>query len=69
MVPGEQSQLNCTKDFEFSNGSCVPVCQQWSPFDPLTVQITDIAVLITASFAVVAGVAVLVISCIRCSRM
>ena len=70
-----RTELNCAEDFipfNFSENSiltCTPECQRWSPFTPRVVQITDIVVIISSTFALVTGSAVLVLGCLRCKKM
>ena len=72
-VSKPQIWLNCSEDFQFVNdskgGRCVPICQQWSPYSPLLVRISDIFIIISAAFSLVAGLGVLVLGCIRYKRM
>ena len=63
-------RANCSEGFyRTANGSCVPECIVWSPFDKTTILVTDILALFTAVVAVVSGVAVLLVSCIRCQKL
>ena len=61
---------NCSEGFyRTTDGTCVPECIVWSPYDKTTILVTDILAISTAVVAVVSGVAVLLVSCIRCQKM
>lgn len=61
---------NCSEGFyRNTNGSCLPECAVWSPYPQTTVLITDILVIFSTVVAVVSGVAVLFVSCVRCQKM
>ena len=70
------TKLNCTQDFLPSRSSdssntvnCVPECQKWSPYTSFAVKITDIFIIVSASFSLISGSAVLILGCIRCKKM
>lgn len=66
-------QLNCSQDFTPFNDSgkmrCVPMCQWWSPYSPITVRVTNILTIVTATFTLLSGSAVVILGCIRRKRM
>ena len=52
-----------------TNRSCLPQCIDWSPYSKNTVLITDVLAIFSTVVAVVSGVAVLFVSCVRCQKM
>lgn len=51
------------------NGTCVPECNVWSPYSKRTVLVTDILAIFATVVAVISGVAVMLVSCVRHQKM
>lgn len=70
LFDNSSQRANCSEGFyRTANGGCVPECIVWTPYDKTTILVTDILAIFAAVVAVVSGVAVLLVSCIRCQKM
>ena len=58
-----------TEGFYSLNGTCVPECNVWSPYSKTTVLVTDILTIFATVVAVISGVAVMLVSCVRHQKM
>ncbi len=65
------SPLVCSDGFYQENGSqiCIPSCSEFSQIDPVTVVVIDVLICLIAILGLVAGVVILIISCLDSKRM
>lgn len=56
-------------DEDGQDSRCVPVCQQWSPYAPDILRVTNILIRVITFSALLAGSIVLILGYIRRKRM
>ena len=63
--------LTCRDEFHVDEASClcVPTCMVWSPYSEVERRVSDLFVILAASFAIISGVVVLILSCVRCRKV
>jgi len=66
-----QSPVHCPPMFYVDTNSnrCRPRCSEWTPYTTVEQNITDIATIGAGIVAIISGIFVLILACVRCKRM
>ena len=70
-ITNDSCSVKCRDGFYINTTlcACLPRCDTWELYSHTTTVVTDVFTLLSACIGFIAGVAVLVISCIRRKRM